>query len=72
METLTHTPILRVRGFLLPTRWGTQLNGNVFAPTLKRDMRSILPTRWGTQLNGNHDIGVLVIDVLPTRWGTQL
>ena len=36
----------------LPTRWGTQLNGNwLVGPRLSG--LGWLPTRWGTQLNGN-------------------
>ena len=37
----------------LPTRWGTQLNGNLEAEAKLMTDLSQLPTRWGTQLNGN-------------------
>jgi len=59
----------------LPTRWGTQLNGNE-KPIAPQCVASnpTLPTRWGTQLNGNcpASIGLLLPNILPTRWGTQL
>jgi len=61
----------------LPTRWGTQLNGNCnHLPGDMNNSHKSLPTRWGTQLNGNPQMEtsqmVCTESCLPTRWGTQL
>ena len=40
----------------LPTRWGTQWNGNEYlSKQLKTLIQTQLPTRWGTQWNGNQE-----------------
>jgi len=58
----------------LPTRWGTQLNGNPMDEGRVAMSLNHLPTRWGTQLNGNSSVllGYNPLEELPTRWGTQL
>ena len=51
METLPVRYKLSLRN-LVPTRWGTQLNGNSTNELLCDRLQKV-PTRWGTQLNGN-------------------
>ena len=72
METLVGLILPAVQPDL-PTRWGTQLNGNKQTQCCS-SFGLLLPTRWGTQLNGN--AGTLTRngerERLPTRWGTQL
>ena len=72
MET-TNNSFVKQAIVRLPTRWGTQLNGNLLKLRPK-DVSCLLPTRWGTQLNGNLGLDALAdrSASLPTRWGTQL
>ena len=55
METLQRLFEVWEDYYLLPTRWGTQLNGNLWPLSNFCFWLFQLPTRWGTQLNGNID-----------------
>ncbi len=52
METSFSVVSLRISVENVPTRWGSQLNGNLVLGVGHYSLFNV-PTRWGSQLNGN-------------------